>query len=59
VYGVRMNNNLNLIDHTVRDYANKHRTLDEKLFNLGVELGRLLEKDGISDYRLPFFVEQE
>ena len=54
-----MNNNLNLIDHTVRDYANKHRTLDEKLFNLGVELGRLLEKDGISDYRLPFFVEQE
>jgi len=54
-----MNDDLNKINEAVVKYADKHRTLDEKLFNLGVELGRLLEKDGISDYRLPFFVEQE
>jgi hypothetical protein len=54
-----MNEQITKLNKAVAEYADKHRTLDEKLFNLGVELGRLLEKDKITDYRLPFFVEQE
>ena len=54
-----MSDKLKALNEAVSQYAQKQRTLDEKLFNLGVELGRQLEKDGIADYRLPFFVEQE
>jgi len=54
-----MNEQITKLNKAVVEYADKHRTLDEKLFSIGVELGRLLEKGGISDYRLPFFVEQE
>lgn len=54
-----MNEQITKLNKAVVEYSDKHRTLDEKLFNLGVELGRLLEKSNITDYRLPFFVEQE
>lgn len=54
-----MTDDITKLNKAVVEYADKHRTLDEKLFNLGVELGRLLEKDNIAEYRLPFFVEQE
>jgi hypothetical protein len=54
-----MSDKLKRHNDAVNQYAQKHRTLDEKLFNLGVELGRQLEKDNITDYRLPFFIEQE
>lgn len=54
-----MNEPITKLNKAVAEYANNHRTLDEKLFNLGVELGRMLEKNNIAEYRLPFFVEQE
>ncbi len=54
-----MNKDIVQIDEMLRHYGDKVRTVDEQLFNLGVKLGRQLERDGLADYRPPFFVEQE
>jgi hypothetical protein len=47
------------IDELVKKHIGPHKMGDEKLFELGVELGRYLAESKISNYRLPFFVEQE
>jgi hypothetical protein len=33
--------------------------LDERIFNIGIELGRVLERTKVENYRPPFFVAQE
>jgi hypothetical protein len=54
-----MKDDLNKLNDEVSQYIRRLSKVDEKLFNYGVELGRLLEKNNIADYRLPIFVEQE
>lgn len=54
-----MSEKLNEIEDQLKNYANSNRQIDEELFNIGVELGRLLEKRGIDAHRLQFFEQQE
>ena len=54
-----MKEDLSKINKAVSEYVSRFAKVDEKLFNFGVELGRLLERHNIAEYRLPFFVEQE
>lgn len=54
-----MNEKLNEIDKKLKDYARSFRPINEELFNIGVELGRLLEAEKINSYRSPFFQQLE
>jgi len=54
-----MDDILKNINDAVKSYIGSNKKADEKLFNFGIELGRQLERAGIADYRLDFFVEQE
>lgn len=54
-----MSEKLNEIEDQLKNYANSNRQIDEELFNIGVELGRLLEKREIDAHRLQFFEQQE
>lgn len=54
-----MSEKLNEIEDQLKNYANSNRQINEELFNIGVELGRLLEKRGIDAHRLQFFEQQE
>lgn len=54
-----MNKEIDAIANRLKNYCdNKHR-YDEELFNLGVELGRQLERNNIKSYRPTVFVEFE
>lgn len=54
-----MNDKLNEIEERLKQYANNNLQVNEELFNIGVELGRLLEKESIDAHRLQFFQQQE
>lgn len=54
-----MHSEIDKIANRVKAYCdNKHR-YDEELFNMGVELGRQLERNNIKSYRPSVFVEFE
>lgn len=54
-----MNKEYKELNKLVAKHIGFNRNADEALFNFGVEFGRLLEKNGIEQHRLPLFVEQE
>lgn len=54
-----MKNELEEIHTEVVKHCNTAMRYDEHLFDLGVRLGRLLEKNSITDYRLKAFVDNE
>ena len=54
-----MNKEISKINDFLIEHAKRKQEINEELFNLGVKLGRQLERDGVTDYRLPFFVEFE
>lgn len=47
------------LNKKIKKHIGDYRRADEKLFNFGIELGRLLEKNKIKEHRLDFFIEQE
>ncbi len=53
-----MNKRLEELNKLVSEHVGTNKRADEKLFQLGVELGRELQKLGIENYRLPFFENQ-
>lgn len=54
-----MDKELKTLNKLIKVHIGEHGKADEKLFNFGVELGRLLERNKADKHRLPFFVEQE
>ncbi len=54
-----MDKELKEFNQILKKYVGEFRKADEKLFNYGVELGRILEKNNIKEHRPNFFVEQE
>jgi hypothetical protein len=50
-----MSKRLDELNMLVSEYIGGHNRADETLFELGVELGRELQKLEIAKYRLPFF----
>lgn len=54
-----MNVEIEAIEKKLEQHFKATQRYDEKLFNLGVEMGRLLEKQGISTHRPNVFVEFE
>lgn len=53
-----MNERIEKLNRLVDEHVGANKRADEKLFQLGVELGRELQKLGIEKYRLPFFETQ-
>lgn len=53
-----MNERIEELNRLVDEHVGANKRADEKLFQLGVELGRELQKLGIEKYRLPFFETQ-
>lgn len=47
------------LNKKIKNHIGEYGRSDEKLFNFGIELGRLLEKNKIKEHRLDFFIEQE
>jgi len=47
------------IEQVVKDYCNKQHNCDEGLFNIGIELGKILERNKIKEHRLQFFCDKE
>jgi len=56
-----MEEDLSKINKVVSEHVGDFRQSErvEKTFNFGVELGRLLERNSVASYRLPFFIESE
>ncbi len=54
-----MNKEIDDICKRLEEYCKKHFRYDEELFNLGIELGRLLEKNKITKFRPTVFVDFE
>ena len=54
-----MNKEIENIEKDVEKHCKKTLQFDEHLFNLGVQLGRTLEKNGLAEHRLNVFVEHE
>ncbi len=54
-----MDKELKEFNEILKKYVGEFRKADESLFNYGVELGRILEKNNIKEHRPNFFVEQE
>ena len=54
-----MNIDLKNLDNKIREHTIDTGKADETLFNIGVELGRLIEKNNIDPCRLEFFIDQE
>lgn len=54
-----MDKELKQLNKEIEMYVGNMKKADEKIFNFGVRLGRILEKNNTEDYRLNFFVEQE
>jgi len=46
-------------DARIRELTEDRKYKLEEVFNLGVELGRCLEKENLSDLRLSYFAEAE
>lgn len=53
-----MNGRIEELNRLVGEHVGANKRGDEKLFQLGVELGRELQTLGIEKYRLPFFETQ-
>jgi len=53
-----MDKELKELNKQIEGYV-KGRKADESIFNFGVQLGRILEKNKVENYRLSFFSEQE
>ena len=53
-----MSSRLDELNKLVSEHVGEYKIADEKLFELGVELGRELQKLEIAEYRLPFFQNQ-
>lgn len=53
-----MNERIEELNKLVCEHVGANKRADEKLFQLGVELGRELQKLGVETYRLPFFANQ-
>lgn len=47
------------LNKKIKKHIGEYGRADEKVFNFGIELGRLLEKNKIKEHRLEFFIEQE
>ena len=47
------------INKLIEKHVKKHGKADEAIFNLGIELGKILVNKNIQAHRLPFFIEQE
>ncbi len=54
-----MNSDLDKFDAKLSEHFSTTNRYDEKLFNLGVQLGRILEKNNLEDYRPKVFIEFE
>lgn len=54
-----MESELNVINKMIKEYVQDCGKVDEKVFNIGVALGRLLERNNFDNHRLSFFSEQE
>jgi hypothetical protein len=54
-----MNEELKRIDDLIDEHCKSVNRWDENLFNLGVELGRLLEKENINSHRPQTFIDLE
>jgi hypothetical protein len=54
-----MNNAIKNLNKKIREHTVETGKADETLFNFGVELGRLFEKNNVDNSRLDFFIEQE
>jgi hypothetical protein len=53
-----MNKRLEELNKLLSEYVGKNKRADERLFQIGVELGRELQRLEIENYRLPFFENQ-
>lgn len=53
-----MNDRIEKLNKIVSEHVGASKRADEKLFELGVELGRELQKLSVEKYRLPFFETQ-
>lgn len=54
-----MNEEIELLNQKIKEHIGQFAGADEVLFNIGVELGRYIERNKIETLRLPFFIEQE
>lgn len=54
-----MDKELKQLNKEIEDYVGDFRKADERIFNFGIRLGRILEKNNAEDYRLSFFSNQE
>ena len=54
-----MDKEIKQLNKQIEEYLGEFRKADETIFNFGVQLGRILEKNNIENHRLSFFVEQE
>lgn len=54
-----MNKQIKALDKEIDLYCKQNNRYDEIMFNLGVQMGRLLEKNNISSYRPNAFIEFE
>ena len=57
--GTYMNNELEEFNGIVADTVSKKANFDEEAFNLGVEFGRLLERNNLDTFRLQTFIDKE
>lgn len=56
--GNNMNTDIKRIEELLEDMTRRGSTIDEAVFNLGIELGRILEKKKIQMHRPSLFVKQ-
>lgn len=57
--GNNMNTDIKRIEELLEDMTRRGSTIDEAVFNLGIELGRILEKKKIQMHRPSLFVKAE
>ncbi len=54
-----MNKEIKIIEQKIKDIEYCNGKISEELFDVGVELGRLLEKNSVEKYRLQLFVDKD
>jgi NTP pyrophosphatase (non-canonical NTP hydrolase) len=54
-----MNDEIEAFKKVVADAVSKKTNFDEDAFNLGVEFGRLLQKNNLTNFRLQTFIDKE
>jgi hypothetical protein len=54
-----MKTDIDKLNKKIKKHVGEYGKADEVLFNIGIELGRILQKNDIKELRLDFFVQQE